>query len=100
MSEPKFELGTLVATPDAIQRAEKHGINLRAILRRHLNGDWGDLDVHDKRVNDQALKSGDRILSAYGEGMTDAAVTDDDQGDHALPPRAGDAPVAVATTSA
>lgn len=35
-------------------------------LRRHLGGDWGDLDDSDKRQNDAALKSGeDRLFSSY-----------------------------------
>jgi hypothetical protein len=34
-------------------------------LARHLTGDWGDLDEHDWRMNDDALESGGRILSQY-----------------------------------
>ncbi len=37
-------------------------------LRRHLNGDWGDLCEEDKRENQLSLKQGFRLLSAYGEG--------------------------------
>lgn len=38
-------------------------------LRRHVCGDWGDLESEETRFNDAALKNGGRILSAYGEGM-------------------------------
>ena len=34
-------------------------------LDRHLAGDWGEVDAEDKRANDQALVSGERLLSAY-----------------------------------
>jgi len=35
------------------------------ILSRHVCGDWGDVCAHDAKVNEDALKSGARILSAY-----------------------------------
>lgn len=34
-------------------------------LRRHIMCDWGDISDHDKEVNEEALKDGDRILSSY-----------------------------------
>jgi len=34
-------------------------------LNRHVKGDWGDVDDEDKQSNDQALKQGTRLLSAY-----------------------------------
>jgi hypothetical protein len=37
-------------------------------LARHVTGDWGDLDEHDKQANDEAVTDGSRILSAYGTG--------------------------------
>ena len=41
-------------------------LNPLPFLRRHLRGDWGDLDESDRRQNDAALKSGeDRLLSSY-----------------------------------
>jgi hypothetical protein len=39
-------------------------------LTRHINGDWGDLCDEDKKVNDEALTSRDRILSVYHIGET------------------------------
>ena len=35
-------------------------------IRRHARGDWGEVKGQDKRMNDDALKTGeDRILSVY-----------------------------------
>jgi hypothetical protein len=36
-------------------------------LARHLKGDWGDVDAQDKMANDEAVKAGDRMLSAYND---------------------------------
>jgi hypothetical protein len=34
-------------------------------LQRHRRGDWGSVCDEDKQTNDQALKAGERLLSAY-----------------------------------
>lgn len=36
-----------------------------SLIARHVNGDWGDVDKHDARENEKALKTGARIVSAY-----------------------------------
>jgi hypothetical protein len=38
-------------------------------LRRHAQGDWGDLCPEDAIANDIALQQGGRLLSAYGFGQ-------------------------------
>ncbi len=75
--EPCFPLGTTVATPGAIAL----GIDLGALLHRHHCGDWGDLDDCDKRMNEDALKEGDRILSHYklGDGRRIYIITESDR---------------------
>ncbi len=40
LMEPRFPLGEIVATPGALGL----GVDLKAHLRRHHCGDWGDLD--------------------------------------------------------
>lgn len=40
----------------------------RELLRRHLSGDWGELDAHDRRENERSLKHGFRVLSSYPVG--------------------------------
>ena len=58
-----FPLGQLLITPEA-QNTLSSASTLDA-LRRHAQGDWGELDDEDKRANDQALLDGTRLLSAY-----------------------------------
>ncbi len=42
-----------------------HG-SAAALLSRHVCGDWGEVDAHDRAVNENALKTGAaRLLSAY-----------------------------------
>ena len=64
----KFQLGQLVATPGAIRAMQEAGIEPRDLISRHLRGDWGDLCEDDKRLNDEAIKDGSRIFSAYKFG--------------------------------
>lgn len=35
------------------------------LLERHLSGDWGDTCESDARANEEALRSGNRIISWY-----------------------------------
>lgn len=65
ISEQKFKLGERVSTPGALEAIAAAGDMEIEYLRRHSTGDWGDLSANDKRLNDQAVKDGDRILSAY-----------------------------------
>lgn len=63
--QPRFPLGRTYATAAFTQWAETHGIDLARFLHRHHCGDWGDLDEEDKQANEDALRDGARILSAY-----------------------------------
>ncbi len=56
-------LGRVVATANAIATLDEASI--RAALARRASGDWGELDDHDRAVNEDALRSGDRLLSVY-----------------------------------
>jgi hypothetical protein len=33
------------------------------------NGDWGDVDREDKQVNNQSMRQGSRLLSAYNDEL-------------------------------
>ncbi|MFA6546167.1 MAG: hypothetical protein WCS99_17235 [Limisphaerales bacterium] len=63
MSAAKFPLGRLVATPNALEHIPNPDI-MTALLR-HLTGDWGDVDEHDREENELSLKEGFRLLSVY-----------------------------------
>jgi len=60
---PLFELGQIVSTPGALA-ACSHGHRLKC-LNRHAKGDWGNVCKADAAENDEAVKEGFRILSAY-----------------------------------
>lgn len=62
----KFQPGTVVATVGALEVATNEQI--AGLLRRHLSGDWGDVDAEDARANDEALRHGMRLLSSYRVG--------------------------------
>ena len=65
VSNQQFSPGQTVMT-DGVQELVQQGIfNPSECLRRHLSGDWGDVDKHDWHRNDVALKSACRLLSAY-----------------------------------
>jgi len=76
---PRFELGRIVATPNALDRVPRDDID-RAIFRHH-RGDWGELDDEDKEANDAALTDDARVLSAYtaGNGTTFWLITEADR---------------------
>ena len=65
MSGIKFSLGSIVATPGAFAALQASGDDLLAYLVRHIAGDWGELDEHDRRENELSLVHGFRLLSAY-----------------------------------
>ena len=62
---PRFALGRLVATPGAIEALQRAGQSPWELIARHVKGDWGELDEHDRQANEEAVKTGARILSAY-----------------------------------
>jgi len=64
-SEPLFSLGQITATPSALEALGRAGVAADLLLAPHVQGDWGDLDEHDRHLNDLALSAGERLLSAY-----------------------------------
>lgn len=65
IARPRFELGRVVATPAALSVLEDSSQRPVELLDRHVRGDWGDLSADDVEANEQALRDGSRILSAY-----------------------------------
>lgn len=62
MSE-KFSLGRTLITANA--EASVDAESVQSALRRHADGDWGDLCQEDLEANQFALDEGLRLLSAY-----------------------------------
>ncbi|HTZ59919.1 MAG TPA: hypothetical protein VMB49_17545 [Acidobacteriaceae bacterium] len=65
MKLARFPLGRVVATPGALQALEESGESPGVFLKRHLTGDWGEVDDHDRRENELSVIQGFRLLSAY-----------------------------------
>lgn len=63
--ERRFALGRVLATPGAVDFMVSEGVDWRALLRRHVGGDWGDVGEFDAGQNEVALVRGERVLSAY-----------------------------------
>jgi hypothetical protein len=61
----KFQLGQLLITPEAMTLLEDSGVSVFTLLGRHLSGDWGDVCAEDAKLNDDALRYGNRLLSVY-----------------------------------
>ena len=59
----RFRCGQLCATPAALDKVGRAG--LIRLLERHLSGGWGDTCESDARTNEEALHSGNRIISWY-----------------------------------
>jgi len=78
---PLFPLGRTVATPGALDALILAGTIPKALLDRHVRGDWGDLDEDDWRANGQALSVGTRLLSAYAlpDGVRVWVITEADR---------------------
>jgi hypothetical protein len=65
IAKPKFRLGKLVSTPGALAALTEACQSPMEFIARHLKGDWGDCDDHDRQANDDALRNGERLFSVY-----------------------------------
>ena len=76
---PFVPLGRTVATPAAL--AAVSPVDIADALRRHASGDWGEVDPDDRAANDDALRSGERLLSVYrsANGTTFWVLTEADR---------------------
>jgi hypothetical protein len=59
----RFRPGSICVTARVAEELSPDAI--RTFLRRHLSGDWGKLCTEDRQANEDALKCGTRLLSAY-----------------------------------
>jgi hypothetical protein len=65
MSIPRFSLGQIVATPGALEALVEAGERPATLLKRHITGDCGEVDEHDRQEYERSLADGCRLLSAY-----------------------------------
>ena len=65
LSPSRFPAGQIVMTAGVNDLVQRGALDPLPYLQRHFNGDWGDLCDDDRRANDAALKSGDRLFSSY-----------------------------------
>ncbi len=61
----KFPLGQVVATPGALEALRASNQDALPLLRRHAQGDWGEVSPEDARENEFSLTHGLRLLSVY-----------------------------------
>ena len=74
-----LQLGRVVITPNALGQLTPADVQLG--LQRHQAGDWGDLGEEDWKENDNALRTGLRLLSSYRStgGVTYWIITEADR---------------------
>ena len=60
-----FSLGRTVQTPYAKEELHRLNYSPLDLLRRHMSGDWSEMDVEDQQSNREAITEGSRIFSAY-----------------------------------
>ena len=77
----KFALGHVVTTCVALREMIVAGQDPMTLLRRHGEGDWGDVDRAYKTSNDEALIRGDYLISSHllGTGVEIWIVTGPDR---------------------
>ena len=69
--QPQFDLGQVVMTPgvESLLEGPTAGMgDLRDIVTRHREGDWGSMGTEDSALNDAAVEGGDRIMGAHELG--------------------------------
>jgi len=50
---------------EVIERDENFASEIACICGKFMRNDWGDTCASDKRLNNQALENGDRIVALY-----------------------------------
>jgi hypothetical protein len=77
---PLFTLGRIIATPAARETLGELNHSSLDLLRRHMSGDWTEMDVEDQQANREAMVEGDRVFSAYTiQGIKFWVITEADR---------------------
>ena len=74
-----FLTGIVVITPNALDQLTP--ADVQRGMQRHQASDWGDLGEEDWKENDNALRTGLRLLSVYrsASGVTFWIITEADR---------------------
>lgn len=65
MSGTKFSPGSVYGTVGVTEQFKASGDDPLAFLIRHIAGDWGEVGAEDWQANEESLRIGERLLSAY-----------------------------------
>jgi hypothetical protein len=84
VTKPLFKLGQVVATPGALAVLEQAHQPAWELISLHVAGNWGVVGAEDAEANNQALKDGSRLLSAYilKDGKTKIWIITEAADDH------------------
>lgn len=72
-----FSLGQLVCTNGVNKKIEQDNEFKKFVeesLARYTNSDWGDACNEDVKMNNDAIRNGDRILAVYTQKNTDVTI--------------------------
>lgn len=78
---PKFNPGQVVATQGVAKLFNERPGLAASLFHRHVTGDWGDCSARDKKINEDALEHGARLMSVFklDNGPTVWAITEADR---------------------
>jgi hypothetical protein len=75
-----FNLGRTLATPAAREKLSELNYSPLDLLRKHMSGDWSEMDKDDQKSNHEAITEGSRIFSAYTiQGTKFWVITESDR---------------------
>lgn len=80
-SQTRLQLGRIVVTRAVNELVAEGAFNPMDLLRRHVNGDWGDISEDDRALNNTALTQEERVMSAYqvNNGLVVWIITEADR---------------------
>lgn len=64
-NKARFHPGHVLTTCGALAMLQRNQSSGLEYLRRHLSADWGCVPTEDWEANDEALKTGARLMSVY-----------------------------------
>ena len=77
---PLFTLGRILATPAAREALGELNYSSLDLLRRHMRGDWAEMDTEDQQANREAIVEEDRVFSAFTiQGIKFWVITEADR---------------------